>query len=74
MYSRLIFTELYHILAHALHSSNLVHYSLKAREVSYTRSVFVLLLIGSGKKKWREIFKLITRRANHNREIIFGSH
>lgn len=25
-------------------------------------------------KKWREIFKLITKRANHNREIIFGSH
>lgn len=46
----LIFTELYHILAHALHSSNLVHYSLKTREVSYTRSVFVLLLIGWGKK------------------------
>lgn len=53
-----IFSELYHILAQALHSSNLVH-SFKTREVSYTRSVFVLLLIGSGKKMARDF------QANH---------
>jgi len=79
----LVFTELYHILAHAFHSSHLVHYSLLVppRALFVKNSwgfVYEISICFAShwfrKKKWREIFKLITERANHNREIIFGSH